>query len=316
MQAAGTLLNSYSLPKDSNEKKMKFAGHRGAMAEEPENTLKAIRKAFERGAAGAEFDLQRTCDDEMVVLHDNTLKRTAKFQQWSPAVPPSIFHSSAEEYQRLLNTPVEQLSFAEVNSICLGDDEEDTAVPLHAALELLVEATKKRKEHGEPPFYLIEIKKGDVHSPQLVADIIEKACFVDGAPLKGLLDPSRQLKIIGMDIEVVKEAKKHLSTLQCLHVSKPATPMEAYELIDMAVAAGIDGVDFCAIQSAVTESVVATAHAKGLEVIVWESTSIPGLDTAPNWYAMQRNGVDVFTSSMPTALYEWDGGSLLESHYA
>ena len=52
-------------------------GHRGASAHAPENTLAAFRAALDAGADGIEFDVQLAKDGVPVVIHDDTLKRTA-----------------------------------------------------------------------------------------------------------------------------------------------------------------------------------------------------------------------------------------------
>jgi glycerophosphoryl diester phosphodiesterase len=52
-------------------------GHRGAPLEAPENTLAAFRLAVEQGADGVELDVQRSRDGVPVVIHDETLERTA-----------------------------------------------------------------------------------------------------------------------------------------------------------------------------------------------------------------------------------------------
>lgn len=51
-------------------------GHRGAMGAEPENTLRAFRRAIALGADGIECDVQRTADGELVLIHDDTVDRT------------------------------------------------------------------------------------------------------------------------------------------------------------------------------------------------------------------------------------------------
>ncbi len=51
--------------------------HRGASAYAPENTIPAIRQAVEMGADGVEFDVQRTQDGHLVVIHDETVNRTS-----------------------------------------------------------------------------------------------------------------------------------------------------------------------------------------------------------------------------------------------
>lgn len=50
--------------------------HRGASAECPENTLCAFRRAVEVGAPSIELDVHVTRDGELVVMHDETVKRT------------------------------------------------------------------------------------------------------------------------------------------------------------------------------------------------------------------------------------------------
>jgi len=50
-------------------------GHRGAAGHAPENTLRAVAVGLELGATGIEIDVHRV-DDELVVIHDDTLERT------------------------------------------------------------------------------------------------------------------------------------------------------------------------------------------------------------------------------------------------
>ncbi|MDH5816347.1 MAG: glycerophosphodiester phosphodiesterase family protein [Candidatus Nezhaarchaeota archaeon] len=50
--------------------------HRGASAYEPENTLRAIRRALDLGADMVEVDVRATRDGHIVVIHDATVDRT------------------------------------------------------------------------------------------------------------------------------------------------------------------------------------------------------------------------------------------------
>ncbi|TCM93277.1 glycerophosphoryl diester phosphodiesterase [Paenibacillus sp. BK033] len=50
--------------------------HRGASGNYPENTMIAFEKAIELGAAGIETDVQMTKDGELVLIHDEMLRRT------------------------------------------------------------------------------------------------------------------------------------------------------------------------------------------------------------------------------------------------
>ena len=56
--------------------------HRGASGYAPENTLPAFELALEQGADGFELDVQLTRDDEVVVIHDETLERTTDGHGW------------------------------------------------------------------------------------------------------------------------------------------------------------------------------------------------------------------------------------------
>lgn len=51
-------------------------GHRGARAYEPENTLRSFKKALEIGVDAIEFDVRKTKDGQLVVIHDPDVKRT------------------------------------------------------------------------------------------------------------------------------------------------------------------------------------------------------------------------------------------------
>jgi len=50
-------------------------GHRGASAIAPENTLKAFEKAIDLQADFIEFDVQETLDGELVITHDEDIRR-------------------------------------------------------------------------------------------------------------------------------------------------------------------------------------------------------------------------------------------------
>ncbi len=56
-------------------------GHRGAAADAPENTLASFKLAIEAGANGVEFDVRLARDGVPVIIHDETLQRTAHIQK-------------------------------------------------------------------------------------------------------------------------------------------------------------------------------------------------------------------------------------------
>ena len=56
---------------------MRIFGHRGAAGEAPENTIAGVDHALARGIDAIEIDLRLSADDQLVVIHDHDLQRTA-----------------------------------------------------------------------------------------------------------------------------------------------------------------------------------------------------------------------------------------------
>ena len=56
--------------------------HRGASGYAPENTLAAFQKAVDLDADGVELDIQLSKDDQIVVIHDETIDRTSDGKGW------------------------------------------------------------------------------------------------------------------------------------------------------------------------------------------------------------------------------------------
>jgi glycerophosphoryl diester phosphodiesterase len=57
---------------------MLIIAHRGASGYAPENTMAAFRLAVEMGAKAIELDIHQTRDHELVVIHDEDLRRVAR----------------------------------------------------------------------------------------------------------------------------------------------------------------------------------------------------------------------------------------------
>ena len=55
-----------------------IVSHRGESQDRPENTMAAFNAAIEQGYALIELDPKYTADGRFVILHDRTLKRTAR----------------------------------------------------------------------------------------------------------------------------------------------------------------------------------------------------------------------------------------------
>lgn len=86
--------------------------HRGASADALENTLAALALALRQGADAIELDLRATSDGELVLLHDETLERTAG--------DPRVLAEMTSAELREIDDPVRPPSLAEVLD-CFGD---------------------------------------------------------------------------------------------------------------------------------------------------------------------------------------------------
>ncbi|KOV59036.1 glycerophosphodiester phosphodiesterase [Streptomyces sp. MMG1121] len=76
--------------------------HRGASAYAPENTLASIDKASQLGFTWVENDVQRTKDGELVVIHDDSLRRTTDVERVFPGRAPwKVKDFTAAEIARL-----------------------------------------------------------------------------------------------------------------------------------------------------------------------------------------------------------------------
>lgn len=64
------------MTKDSPNERILRIGHRGARGYAPENTLASIEQAIALRCSFTEVDIQRTADDELILLHDERVDRT------------------------------------------------------------------------------------------------------------------------------------------------------------------------------------------------------------------------------------------------
>ena len=62
---------------NQSESNILVFGHRGMKALYPENTMISFEKAIEAGVDGIEMDINMTKDGHLVVIHDNSVDRTA-----------------------------------------------------------------------------------------------------------------------------------------------------------------------------------------------------------------------------------------------
>lgn len=121
-----------------------IAAHRGGAMEAVENSLAAFRYAAALGVEQVEFDLHRTADGELVVIHDATLDRTTTG-----------------------TGPVGARRFAELREVRLRDAPEETVPSLEEVLDLLAPT---------PIGLRIEIKAGldFARYPDIEGELVER----------------------------------------------------------------------------------------------------------------------------------------------
>ncbi|MFF5102360.1 glycerophosphodiester phosphodiesterase [Streptomyces sp. NPDC000134] len=99
---AAALLGPASAARAHGGERPAVIAHRGASAYAPENTLAAVDKAAELGIHWVENDVQRTKDGELVVVHDDTLRRTTDVEEVFPGRAPwKVKDFTAAEIARL-----------------------------------------------------------------------------------------------------------------------------------------------------------------------------------------------------------------------
>ena len=76
---------------------MLLQAHRGVSSEYPENTMAAFRAAFEQGFPIIELDPNVTSDNKIVVLHDDTVNRTAHLSG-EPVKISEITYEQSQNY--------------------------------------------------------------------------------------------------------------------------------------------------------------------------------------------------------------------------
>ena len=273
-------------------RRMKVFGHRGASSRAPENTEASLREALGKvNADGAEFDLQFTRDGELVLLHDDKLRRCS-----ADAAPPGM---SEEAYDRLQDTHINELSLREAQSVDIGSWKAaayggERLITFGRALDLLDEYVGKT--------YFAEVKGGDHKCVELLQQAMARRSV-----------RPEQLVFIGFDLAVMEKLKAALPRYRCLLISGEGSGQgtRGQELMlaraRAARRAGLDGIDYQADPALVDEGLVRQVKAMDLCVAVWVTKRLPACDAVGNWVHMERAGVDIFTSDLPmgSEAYIW-----------
>jgi len=146
--------------------KIKVFGHRGCAGLEPENTIRAFKRAIDLGVDLIEFDVRMTRDKKLVVIHDEKLDRTTNGIGF-----------------------VKDFNFAEIRKFDAGKGEK---IP---SLEETINFLKNKK-----PIIVIEIKEPE--TTEKILEIIKKEKLEDKVLIVSFwLDALKKLKKIDPKIK-------------------------------------------------------------------------------------------------------------------
>lgn len=305
---------------------MKLFAHRGASSACPENTAAAFTNALSGdggkrpATTGVECDMQLLRDGTIIVLHDDTLRRTAD-------------HAINAAHAALFDTPVTELSWDELRDVDVGAWKDakwagERMLPVAEFFALIASSNGAAA--------LVELKGGDqaMVEPAVAAARVCAALpfshvfnipFIQTTEAQVLVDLHSQVALedgglaaesiwwISFDLQLVSAMKDSLPQTSAWHVAhvKPEQgEAKCLELIAAAQKAGIDGVDFAALPDVVTPAVFEAAKAAGIGIGVWVSSGLgrsygASVDTPANCKLFSDRGAVFFTSDMPEDVWAW-----------
>ena len=243
---------------------MEIIAHRGASHDAPENTLAAIRLAWQQGADAVEVDVQLSKDGKLVVIHDDNTKRAGGFAR-------KVGAQTLDELRRL-----------DVGR-WKGKRWAGEKIPTLAAVLATVPDGKR---------LFVEFKCGPDGIPEF------KRAAKDAGKRAG------PMVAIGFSRETMRQLKAEMPGLEVCWISKfrrhwrtgrwsPA----AEELIAAAQEIGVDGLDLDA-RSPVNSALVDKLRAASLKLYVWT------VDSPAKARQLATAGVDGITTNRPGWLRE------------
>ncbi len=212
---------------------VEIIAHRGASYDAPENTVAAIKLAWEQGADGSEFDVYLSSDNHIVVIHDKDTKRTGG------GAEKLVAKSTLAELQQL--------------DVGLWKDAKfrNERIPTIADMFATVPTGKK---------VFVEVKCG----PEIVPAL-------DKALRASKLKP-KQTPVIAFDANVIAELKKirpDVPAYWLVSLNKKDTPPPSVaSVIAKAREINADGLDLSATE-ALDEAYAKAIHDAKLPLYVW-----------------------------------------------
>lgn len=216
------------------DRPVEIVGHRGASHDAPENTVAAVKLAWEQKADAAEFDVYRTKDGKIVVIHDKDTKRTA---------PGGV------------NKVIAESTLAELRTLDVGTwkDKKYAGERIPTLAEVLATVPA-----GKSVF--IEVKPG----PEIVPELLTE--------MKAAGLPPERTPVISFNAGVIAAVKKARPELPAYWIvslnTKDKAPPTAAELVAKAKEIRADGLDLSA-SPALDAEYAKVVRAAGLKLYVW-----------------------------------------------
>ncbi len=313
----GTLFNSVEANQDVFSR---FVAHRGANNESPgnklphfpENTIPSLREAYAKGALYVECDVHRTQDGRIIVLHDETLRRTGRLNK---SIAPTLTH---KHFLKIRNEKISQLHFKdEIAQIDVGSYASYLGDKFHGTkISLLEDFLHELKGHAERKL-IIEVKAGDM---SIVDDLQKLITYF--APKYKIKDS--QLLFISFDFELIKILKRFLpnykhsfltiatpsrdevrddphhpgKTIGLYHRIKNKEDLD--KMIAMAKEANLDGIDVEYDAGLIDSDFMQRIRDSGLKSAVWTYPIDDNLDMAVK---MLTAGADLINTNQPEFIF-------------
>lgn len=259
----------------------------------PENTLAAFRQSL--AAVGAfEMDLSVLSSGEVLVLHDETLRRTA---------------ACADE--RLLDVPVAELAWTDLRDVYVGSWfgprwSSERPPTLGMALRLLAEpAAAGPSSRWARPHCFAELKPPA--EPETAVGAARGRSLLSAAEkaVRAECVGPEQLTWISYSRDLAVEMKRRMPGHTSLLIGWATTAAEAWGFARECCDASLDGVDLNADEGIVTPELVEWMRGRGKLVAVYVDHAPAQNDTARLWNAMADAGVYAFTSNLPPEIGAW-----------
>lgn len=212
--------------------------HRGASALAPENTLGAVRLAWQLDADAVEIDVQLSLDGQLVVIHDETLERTAG-----------------------RTDTVGSLTAAALGQVDVGSwfGDEWSAERVPTLREVVATVPDGRR-------LFVELKCGHGTVDALASPLADVAICPE------------KVVLIGFDRELIRSVKERYPRHHAYLVAEQKLDGTAWsppvgEILESALEAGLDGVDL-SNTLAVDRAAVDVVHEAGLSCCIWTVNSL------------------------------------------